>query len=1159
MAIPQSRLRTLSIVILAIAVAAIVIPARALLRNVSAAGAESDSNPAARQESAGEARASGQRDSSADAVQRFSSSRSATQPVGSPSSDAIWQEISEDLVPAAQKRLVVANKYRIFRLNAEAFSKLAAQAPLEFSDAAKTASVVMTLPMPDGKLSRFRIEDSPILAKHLASAFPSWKTLHAHGIDDPTATARLDWTDAGFHGYVFTKSGTVYIDPYLANDRENYLVYYKHEYGEASGSFSCKVDELNADLKIRNLPSASQAVAFAHGANIRTYRIAIATTGEWARSTTGSADPQTVRAAALAAITTTINRLDGIYRREVAVSFQLVNPAITNNATNIIFDDPATDPYNNTDAIPQLTINQTTIDTRVGAANYDIGHLYGTGGGGVASTPSVCEAEKAQGYSARSGFLGDPFTVDYVAHEIGHQFGGNHTYNNADNGGACTTRSTANAFEVASGSTIMSYVGICNERNLQQFVDTGTPSFHIRSLTEIVENIQNATGGGACGTPSGANNIPTVNAGASFTIPRLTPFTLTATGSDADAGDVANLLYSWEQYDLAPSATGVLGTPAGSYDVDTDSVLRPLFRAYSPVASASRTFPSLPFILNPANNAPAGGNNPALTYTGTHPSGLPGAVCETNVTCVVGENLPSVSRTMNFRVSVRDQRGGTRDAGTTVAVAAAAGPFRVTTQDAAPVQWQTGSAQTVTWDVAGTTANGINAANVKVSLSTDGGQSFSITLLASTPNDGSESITVPNNLTTTARIKVEAVGNIFFDISNVNFTIVQGAPTGPTVQFSASATPANETTTKLDLTVTRTGTNTDAASVNYASADGTANERSDYLTALGTIRFLAGETSKTVSVFIVDDAYGEAPETFTVTLSNPVGCTLGATPTITVTITSNEAANGANPVRDASFSSDFFVRQHYLDFFNREADAPGLAFWKNQIDECTTQACREIRRINVSAAFFLSIEFQQTGYLVYKANQAAFNSGEQLKLKDFLPDTQQIGRGVTIGQPGADAQLEANKQAFFLEFVQRAAFMAPAAYPTTMTAAQFVDKLNGNTYNPLNPGAGSLTQVERDALVAQLTPNPASATLRAQVLRSVSENGVFTQRQFNKAFVLMQYFGYLRRNPNDAPDADFGGYNFWLGKLNQFNGNFVDAEMVKAFIVSGEYIQRFGP
>jgi hypothetical protein len=375
-----------------------------------------------------------------------------------------------------------------------------------------------------------------------------------------------------------------------------------------------------------------------------------------------------------------------------------------------------------------------------------------------------------------------------------------------------------------------------------------------------------------------------------------------------------------------------------------------------------------------------------------------------------------------------------------------------------------------------------------------------------------------------------------------------------------TATETPNATTKIDLTVNRTGDTSGAAAVNYATSNGTANERSDYLAAFGTLRFETGQTSKTITVFIVDDSFSESPETFNVTLSNPVGCSLGAPATVTVTINSNDVVNGPNPVRDASFNSDFFVRQHYIDFLNREADASGLAFWKNQIDECTTQGCREIRRINVSAAFFLSIEFQETGYLVYKANQAALNSGEQLKLKDFLASTQEIGRGIVIGQPGAEQQLETNKQNFFNDFVQRPAFLAPTAYPTTLTAAQFVDKLNGNTFDPLNPGSGpALTQSERDALVAQLSPDPTSPPLRAQVLRSVSENGLFTQRQFNKAFVLMQYFGYLRRNPDDSPDLNFDGYNFWLAKLNQFNGNFVNAEMVKAFITSGEYIQRFGP
>ncbi len=385
-----------------------------------------------------------------------------------------------------------------------------------------------------------------------------------------------------------------------------------------------------------------------------------------------------------------------------------------------------------------------------------------------------------------------------------------------------------------------------------------------------------------------------------------------------------------------------------------------------------------------------------------------------------------------------------------------------------------------------------------------------------------------------------------------------------TTQFASGAVTVSETantTTRIDIPVIRSGDTSAPATVDYATTDGSAIDRSDYLASMGTLRFAAGETSKTISVFIVDDRFVEIPETFNVSLSNAVGSNLGAPATLQITINSNEQVDGPNPVKDAGFDTDFFVRQQYIDFFNREADAGGLNFWKNEIDSCTTQACRDIRKINVSAAFFVSIEFQETGYLVYKTYQAAFNSGEFLKLRDFLPDTQEIGRGVVIGQPGAEAQLEANKTAFFNDFVQRPEFLAAGAFPASITAAQFVDKLNGNTLDPRNPGAGSLTQSERDALVAQLAANPASTALRAQVLRSISENSVFGARQFNKAFVLMQYFGYLRRNPNDPPEAglDFNGYNFWLGKLNQFNGNYIAAEMVKAFISSGEYQQRFGP
>jgi hypothetical protein len=260
----------------------------------------------------------------------------------------------------------------------------------------------------------------------------------------------------------------------------------------------------------------------------------------------------------------------------------------------------------------------------------------------------------------------------------------------------------------------------------------------------------------------------------------------------------------------------------------------------------------------------------------------------------------------------------------------------------------------------------------------------------------------------------------------------------------------------------------------------------------------------------------------------------------------------ANPIEETSF----FVAQHYRDFLGREADASGLQFWIGEIENCGVDlGCREVKRINVSAAFFLSIEFQGTGGFVYHAYTAAFGptrigSTVPLTLQEFLPDAQQVGSGVVIGEAGADARLESNKQAYLLEFVQRPAFTTQ--YPASLTPAQFADALNANTGN-------SLTQSERDALVAQLSANN-TAQGRADVLRQVVDNAAFQARERNRSFVLMQYFGYLRRDPDAAPEANlnFDGYNFWLGKLNEFNGNFIQAEMVKAFLESIEYRKRFG-
>ncbi|HVF44141.1 MAG TPA: zinc-dependent metalloprotease family protein [Pyrinomonadaceae bacterium] len=365
------------------------------------------------------------------------------------------------------------------------------------------------------------------------------------------------------------------------------------------------------------------------------------------------------------------------------------------------------------------------------------------------------------------------------------------------------------------------------------------------------------------------------------------------------------------------------------------------------------------------------------------------------------------------------------------------------------------------------------------------------------------------------------------------------------------------------VNVTRAGDASGTATVDFATFDGTAERRKDYEQTLGTLVFAPGETGKSFTVFVDDDASSEGAETVNLTLSNPVGVTLGATPAATLTIDSNDTASGSSPVRAEGFDAAFFVRQQYLDFLNREPDAAGFAFWQNELNSCGAGAgaaqCREVKRINVSGAFFLSIEFQNTGYFAYRTYKAAYGDATSpgvsgtvpvIRLEEFLPDTQRIGQGLVVGQGNWQAQLEANKQAYALEFVQRQRFLT--AYPLTQTPAQFVDKLRQNT-------GTSLSQAETAALVAQLTSNNTNAG-RAAVLRAVAEDGDLQQAEKNRAFVLMQYYGYLRRNPNDAPEPtlNYAGWKFWLDKLNQFGGDFVNAEMVKAFLSSSEYRQRFG-
>jgi photosystem II stability/assembly factor-like uncharacterized protein len=379
------------------------------------------------------------------------------------------------------------------------------------------------------------------------------------------------------------------------------------------------------------------------------------------------------------------------------------------------------------------------------------------------------------------------------------------------------------------------------------------------------------------------------------------------------------------------------------------------------------------------------------------------------------------------------------------------------------------------------------------------------------------------------------------------------------VQFSATNYFADEADGQALITVTRTGDASGAAAVDYTTRNQSASDRSDYTAAVGTLRFAAGETQKTFPVLLTDDRFQEPGESLNFELSNPSGAALGGPNVSALGITSADTSDGPSPVRESSFDSAFFVRQHYHDFLNREPDAPGLAFWVGDIDQCGADAaCREAKRVNVSAAFFLSIEFQETGFLAYRTYKAAYGDATSpnvpgtvpvIRLNEFLPDAQRIGQGVQVNVGEWEAQLDANKNAYMAEFVSRQRFLD--GFPLSMSSAEFVDKLNQNA-------GGVLSQAERDQLVAELAGSPDQTRGRAAALRRVAEDADLRANEKNRAFVLMQYFGYLRRNPDDPQDTDFRGWRFWLGKLDEFQGDFVRAEMVRAFITSTEYTERFG-
>lgn len=614
----------------------------------------------------------------------------------------LWKEIHD--VKTRDTRYIIPNDYLLYSLDWDSFlkqSKVAKnnRSPLDIS-----------IPMPEGSFKTFTLIETPVFEEELSRKYPGFTSYTGYSNDAKGEMLKLSVSPFGIHAMVLAPNPTesFFIDPLtISNSNQVYQVYYRKDFKKSNPQFSCGTETLvDNEREQLNLNNTSHLRSVSD-CRLRSYRLAIACTGEYANFHGGSIQ------GVLAAYNNTMTRVNGIYERDAGITMKLIG-----RADELIFLDSNTDPYSNGDGSAMLAQNQKTIDRIIGNDNYDIGHVFSTGGGGIAFLDSPCNrSNKAKGVTGSSNPVGDPFDVDYVAHEMGHQFGANHTQNNSCN------RNTSTAVEPGSASTIMGYAGICMP-DVQQNSDG---YFHGISLNEIQNYVVRGLGNTCATFIDVPNTKPLLEVVKNeFTIPISTAFALTANGSDMED---KSLTYCWEQID----------SRAATMPPRANSVDGPMFRSVSPSSNPTRYFPDLSNQFGP------------------------------------WEVLPSNSRNLNFKCTVRDNHpfnGCTEDLNIVLRSTVEAGPFVVTNPNTSAVSWLVGTKQPVIWDIANTDQAPVNCQVVDIFLSIDGGASYPHQLASNVPNTGSYEVLVPSLTTTHARIMVKAGDNVFFDVSDTNFKIV---------------------------------------------------------------------------------------------------------------------------------------------------------------------------------------------------------------------------------------------------------------------------------------------------------------------------------------------------------------------------------------------------
>lgn len=705
---------------------------------------------------------------------------------------------------------VIENKLSIqtpqlYKLDATALRDQLRTAPVHLQYGEKS-SLLISFPELDGRMSTYKVSEKSNFDPALAAKYPTIKSYVGQSLENPGDVIYFALSDLGLsYMKINADQSAVFIEPYT-KDASTYVIYSRADKKDNFSKWECAtVDRIKG-----NIENGSPARPNADDGLLRTFRLALSCTGEYTAYFGGT------KAQALAAMNNTMTRVNGVFEKDFSARMVLIP-----NNDAIIYTNASTDPYSNASSMSQWNNQlQSTLTSVIGEANYDIGHLFGASGGGgnAGCIGCICvNGSKGKGITSPADNIpsGDNFDIDYVAHEMGHQFGGNHTFTHSNEG-------TGVQMEPGSGSTIMGYAGI-TAVDIQPHSD---PYFHAVTIQQITNNLKSKT----CSVnTSTGNSIPSANAGADFTIPKSTPFMLTGTAADAN-GDA--LTHIWEQMDnqttsAAPSATKTTGVN---------------FRSYPPTSTPVRYFPRMQSVLAGAT-ATAGAE-------------------------ITVEALSSVARTLNFRYTVRDNRpggSGNNSDDAVITVNATAGPFTVTSQSTA-VTYSGGSSQTVTWNVAGTTANGVNAANVDILWSSDDGNSWSV-LLASTPNDGSQAVTIPNSATTSGRLMVKGSNHIFFNVNKANITVTAGTgditpPTAPTLSYSGTTT----TSTVLSWT----GATDNVAVTGYDVYQGATLLGTTAATSV-SITGLSPASTYTFSVKAKDAAGNISPASNSVTVTTPAG------------------------------------------------------------------------------------------------------------------------------------------------------------------------------------------------------------------------------------------------------------------------------------------------